>query len=902
MAERKERRKIEKDLDKIVDREKKIEDNLERLVDRQDETNEILDKVLEKNPPLEVEFPEFPEIIVPEIVMPEVQTVKIEGVELIKGEEGDKGEIGPKGNKGDKGGQGEKGDKGDKGDKGEIGPRGPEGRFGKDGKDGNDGAPDTPDEVRDKLETLEGEDRLDSSAIKNLPEGVRQIVRQSGGGGGGGGSNGANIGSGEGLVFATRTDAGTLQFRSLLAGTNMTITNNASDITFDAAGGGATSPWETDSNVVNLVTETDTVTIGSSTAGGKLFIDGDANEIQLQVQAHSTNTAQLAVFEDSSGNDQITFAANGKTVFNEQGNDADFRVESSSNDSAFFVDAGSSRIGMGTSTPQTDLDIERSGTAATITLSSYRDHSNHCKFDAYAYRGTLASPVTLNHGDAVWELRGLGYDGSVAQNVARILFTVDDTPVSGSKTPGRISFQTALTSSLVTRMRISKEGYVGINTTNPSSRLEVDGGDDVVQLLVQGHSTQTSDLVVFENSAGTDQITFSVSGGAIFNESGGSTDEFRVETGTGTDALHIDYANDTVGVFLDPASAPSKSLTVRGVPQQTNRYLFGINDSFTDTSGSQAGALFTINANPSGASTSSSFGLFLEAGTNTGNGQDITNNEALVGGKFKVNHRGTGTVSQSATILLTLANTGTITTAYGLFIDRHSKTGVTTPWGVYQSHADDHNYFASTVSIGSTTTGEKLLVEGAVQLDQIAAPSGTAGYGKVFVGTDERLKYIDATGSLAVPTGTINSNVTAVGNIGTGEDNLMTHTIVVTSHMGEDGDSLTIYASGKMNPTMSVTLKAYLGTTQIFSNNEAFSSTEWFCEIKILRIGQSDQVAYWQLNDTSGDITATTGVTALAENLASNKVFKFTGEDGGIGDNDTITQEYMTIIHNPTAL
>ena len=59
----------------------------------------------------------------------------------------------------------------------------------------------------------------------------------------------------------------------------------------------------------------------------------------------------------------------------------------------------------------------------------------------------------------------------------------------------------------------------------------------------------------------------------------------------------------------------------------------------------------------------------------------------------------------------------------------------------------------------------------------------------------------------------------------------MTHTIVVTSHMGEDGDSLTIYASGKMNPTMSVTLKAYLGTTQIFSNNEAFSSTEWFLSL-----------------------------------------------------------------------
>lgn len=55
-------------------------------------------------------------------------------------------------------------------------------KDGKDGKDGlgiegpagKDGSPDTPEEVRDKLETLKDEDRLDASAIKNLPQFIKE--------------------------------------------------------------------------------------------------------------------------------------------------------------------------------------------------------------------------------------------------------------------------------------------------------------------------------------------------------------------------------------------------------------------------------------------------------------------------------------------------------------------------------------------------------------------------------------------------------------------------------------------------------------------------------------------------------------------------------------------------------
>lgn len=103
----------------------------------------------------------------------------------IKGEKGDKGDKGDDGYTPIKGidyFDGEDGKKGEKGTKGDPaytpikgvdyfdGEDGKDGVNGLDGKDGRDGSPDTPEQVRDKLSSLEGEERLDAKHIKNLPK------------------------------------------------------------------------------------------------------------------------------------------------------------------------------------------------------------------------------------------------------------------------------------------------------------------------------------------------------------------------------------------------------------------------------------------------------------------------------------------------------------------------------------------------------------------------------------------------------------------------------------------------------------------------------------------------------------------------------------------------------------
>lgn len=63
---------------------------------------------------------------------------------------------------------------------GKDGLPGRDGLDGLNGKDGKDGSPDTAEQVRDKLETLDGEDRLDAKAIKNLPKIVDDKIKVGG--------------------------------------------------------------------------------------------------------------------------------------------------------------------------------------------------------------------------------------------------------------------------------------------------------------------------------------------------------------------------------------------------------------------------------------------------------------------------------------------------------------------------------------------------------------------------------------------------------------------------------------------------------------------------------------------------------------------------------------------------
>ena len=109
-----------------------------------------------------------------ELVDERVEEAVSKQLSELRGPQGDFGPQGPIGDMGEQGLRGEKGEQGEQGERGPIGPQGKPGlpgRDGKNGKDGKDGSPDKAEEIRNKLQSLRGIDRLDASAIKNLPKG-----------------------------------------------------------------------------------------------------------------------------------------------------------------------------------------------------------------------------------------------------------------------------------------------------------------------------------------------------------------------------------------------------------------------------------------------------------------------------------------------------------------------------------------------------------------------------------------------------------------------------------------------------------------------------------------------------------------------------------------------------------
>jgi len=100
-------------------------------------------------------------------------------LETIKWKKGDKGDTGKKGDKGERGKEGKQGLKGMDGVDGSDGK---DGADGKDGLNGADGSADTPEMIRDKLEFLRGEERLDVSAIKGLRTKLYDLGKQNVGG------------------------------------------------------------------------------------------------------------------------------------------------------------------------------------------------------------------------------------------------------------------------------------------------------------------------------------------------------------------------------------------------------------------------------------------------------------------------------------------------------------------------------------------------------------------------------------------------------------------------------------------------------------------------------------------------------------------------------------------------
>lgn len=130
-------------------------------------------------------------------------------------------------------------------------------------------------------------------------------IPTSGGGGTGEANTASNVGAGDG-VFKQKTGVD-LEFKSLIGGTNVTIVNNANDLTINATGGGGGSTlrnvssadaFATDNETVNCTSGTFTVTLPTAVGiQGTIFtlVNSGTGRITLDPNGTETINGSLTI-------------------------------------------------------------------------------------------------------------------------------------------------------------------------------------------------------------------------------------------------------------------------------------------------------------------------------------------------------------------------------------------------------------------------------------------------------------------------------------------------------------------------------------------------------------------------------------------------------------------------------
>jgi hypothetical protein len=145
--------------------------------------------------------------------------------------------------------------------------------------------------------------------------------------------------------------------------------------------------------------------------------------------------------------------------------------------------------------------------------------------------------------------------------------------------------------------------------------------------------------------------------------------------------------------------------------------------------------------------------------------------------------------------------------------------------------------------------------------------------------------------------GTINVNTTVVGNVGAGEDDLMTYSVPANA-LATNGDRIEFEMAGTFaanGNNKRVRIK-YGATTLLDTTALAFNNADWSAKGQIIRTGAATQKAFCVFRSGSALLNSTSDYTTPAETLSGAVTLKATGE---ATSNNDITEEMFTVEWHP---
>lgn len=536
--------------------------------------------------------------------------------------------------------------------------------------------------------------------------------------------------------------------------------------------------------------------IGTTTPVAELEVIGLTKTDALLVTDSASGT-DVATITSNAGNGNMTLYRNGMlqhdlqadatTVFNEQGRDINFRVETDNSQYAFLVRGDNDRVGIGTSTPDALLHVAGRTRTNTFQMTSGAGNNLILTSDANGiatWQAPATSPVTgaangLNLNGSLVELGGvLTQSTSVQLDTADLTFDIDNT--------GNL----LRSSNNITHYEANASGNI---LTGGNTFWKEDSTTGASIARIRG-TNGNGNMALFRG--GNLQHEIQTSGTTVFNEQG-SDINFRIETDNETYAFLVRGDNDRVGIGT---STPGSQLHVAGKTQTNN---------FQMTNGAGANKVLTSDANGNATwetpvaapvatasngltlnGTQMELGGSLDAHTTLSYGPNDLNFDLDGNGDFKVQIDGTDhfRINNGGNILLAGETTFRKDSTSGTDLCKISSSSGNGVINVYNGGSSQHQISGNGKVIFNQLSLDKDFQVKTLNLDQalfVDASTDRVGIGTSTPASQFHVSADDATAMFTL-TKNINNKTWAMG-FGNQDQLAFTHQGTVVAFIGTNG-------------------------------------------------------------------------------------------------------------------